>query len=58
MVAVYCLFWSIVIGGGLDHCMTLPPSVVDVAGVVVPAGVWLQADSIIPAVISTSMDNF
>jgi hypothetical protein len=38
MVAVYCLFWSIVIGGGLGHCIELPPFVVGVVGVLGVAG--------------------
>jgi hypothetical protein len=37
--------------------MALPPSVVDIAGVIVSAGVWLQAENIIAAAINTSMNS-
>jgi len=57
MVAVYCLFWSIVIGGGLDHCMALPPSVVDIDGTDVLLGAGLQADNIIAAAIYIGINN-
>jgi hypothetical protein len=57
MVAVYCLFLSMVIGGGLDHCM-MPPFIVD-DGVVVPLGAWLelQAGNMSAAVIRHTIMN-
>jgi len=46
-----------VIGGGLDHCMALPPSVVDIVGVDVPPGAGLQAENVVAVAMNMSINS-